>query len=129
MNPMRRALRLLLVATVLYGTGAFWSAVQGVAWAGMIASRVQRSTLAEAVRSTFSGTKPCHVCVIADKGASSDQSSSVIRSVPCADFIFVSSPKILSVAAAVPFAVSPDENISFRRSRPSSPPPKRLPVA
>ncbi len=54
---LRRALRLLLVASVLYGTGAHWAALQSYAWATM---RLAKQA------------DPCHVCDIVEKGTSSE---------------------------------------------------------
>jgi len=37
--------------------------LQLIAWAGMLVSRVQTSSVEQAVRSTFDGSDPCHLCL------------------------------------------------------------------
>lgn len=82
----RVAMRLTLVISVLYGTGAHWATLQGVAWAGMLATRVNESSWADAVKSTFSGEKPCHVCKIVEKGSADGKASTFLRSGPSVEF-------------------------------------------
>lgn len=77
----------MLVASVLYGTGVQWTALQGVAWAGMIATRVSESSWADAVKSTFSGEKPCRVCRVVEKGSAAEQGPTPLRASPALDLI------------------------------------------
>lgn len=123
---MRTFLRLLLVASVLYGTGAHWAALQSAAWAGMIAARAGESSWAEAVSSAFSGERPCRMCRVVEKGAKAGQGPAVLRSSPGLDLAFTSVPGIsVPHAASVP-AVLPSPSGLRSYSRPSVPPPKAV---
>jgi hypothetical protein len=119
---MKRSARLVLVASLLYGTGAHWAAVQAVAWGGMIAARAPERGMAEAVAETFSGEKPCGVCLIVDRAAR--PASELSAAMPSAHFIAVMSPALAPAAVAVP--VPPDAPAFVPRpaARPQSPPPK-----
>ncbi|MBI2386376.1 MAG: hypothetical protein HYV14_10230 [Elusimicrobia bacterium] len=123
---MRKLLRLLLVASVLYGTGAHWVALQSAAWASMIAARAGESSLAEVVSSTFSGEKPCRMCRIVEKGAKAEQGPSILRSSPGLDLAVsaVSDPRAV-LPARTPAVLSSPFGAS-RPSRPVVPPPKTV---
>ena len=123
---MRTLIRLLLVASVLYGTGAHWAALQSAAWASMIATRVGGSSLAEVVSSTFSGEKPCHMCRIVEKGAKAEQGPSILRSSPGLDLAVPVVPDPRAVLPASTPAASPSAVGPFRSSRPVVPPPKTI---
>jgi len=58
----RRLLGGLLALLLLAGNAAM---VQAVAWATMLASRSASLGWSAAVESTFSGAKPCHLCLAA----------------------------------------------------------------
>lgn len=122
---MKTVLRLLLVVSVLYGTGAHWAALQGGAWAGMLYERASDSSFAEAVISTFSGEKPCHVCEIVDKGASTG-SSAFLRSGPTLELAFTVPPSfvVLQPSFAAPEPAAPYSEST--PSRPAAPPPKTV---
>jgi hypothetical protein len=121
---VRTLIRLLLVASVLYGTGAHWAALQSAAWAGMIATRVSESSWTEVVASTFSGEKPCQMCRIVEKGSKADQGPAVLRSSPGVDLaVSVVAGFSVVLTASVP-AVSPSPSVLRSSSRPSVPPPK-----
>jgi hypothetical protein len=105
----RRALRLLLVASVLYGTGAHWAALQAYAW----------STMKLAGQSD-----PCHVCEIVEKGTSAEAPvhrgsiPSVELAVPVASFEAAVLPP--AAVSAAPFP--PYDSVW---SPPATPPPDR----
>lgn len=126
---MARLLRLALVASVLYGAGAHWAALQSVAWAGMIATRVGESSWADAVRSTFSGEKPCKLCKFVDKGSAAEQAPALAGSSPSLDLaIPVFSRPSVVLPASEP-AAFPSTAASSPSARPVVPPPKAfLPV-
>ena len=54
--------RILLIASVIAGTGAQWSALQSVAWTGMLAENLRNHSLADALTITFDGKHPCCLC-------------------------------------------------------------------
>lgn len=119
----------MLVASVLYGAGAHWAALQSAAWAGMIAARVGESSWADTVRSTFSGEKPCKLCTFVGKGAADQQTPSPAGPSPSLDLAIseCSRPLVVLLASASP-AYSTAAACSAS-SRPVVPPPKTcLPV-
>lgn len=60
---VRRGLRLLLVLMLLAGNGAI---VQGLGWAGMLATRAGEMGWRGAIASTFGGRAPCAMCRAAE---------------------------------------------------------------
>lgn len=129
---IRRAktlVRVLLAAALLYGSGAHWLLVQGAAWAGMVAARAGRNTVAEALTTTFDGRHPCRVCLLVKRGAEADSSPRLDRPALTVDFAFAAAPSALpSVEAARP---SPDASLNFASAPrvPPSPPPDILRAA
>ncbi len=110
---MKTLIRLALIASILYGTGAHWAALQVYAWTTMRAA---------------GQTDPCKVCRIVEKG-SAEQAPVKKVAVPSLD-LAVPAPLVLAVAfsstrpASAPFVrvVSP----SFRP--PTPPPDSALPA-
>lgn len=58
---------MLCLVCALYLSGAHWMLLQTAAWTGMLVTRVQTTTVAEAVQSTFSGDEPCGLCTVIAK--------------------------------------------------------------
>lgn len=111
---MKRFLRLLLIVSVLYGTGLHWTALQIYAWTSMAVA---------------GQSDPCKVCKMVAKGSSADQAESDIPSGPALDFA-------MSVAL-LPEAVLPTSRPSVSPSPfaaslsvppPVPPPPAVLPA-
>jgi len=101
--------RLLLVASILYGTGAHWAALQSVAWASM---------------KLKGQTDSCDVCHIVEKGTSVTQAPLALRPAPSVDMYFdhvVVSKAVLT--ASFPF-VLPLISVSSLSALPAVPPPK-----
>lgn len=111
---MKRFLRLMLVASVLYGTGLHWTALQIYAW----------TTMAVAGQSD-----PCKVCRLVEKGSSSDQSQAVVPAGPALDLaVSVVSLPSLVLPVSIP-SVSPSPSAaSLSAPPPVPPPPAVLPV-
>lgn len=109
---MKRLVRLALVLSVLYGTGAHWAALQVYAW----------GTMKMAAK-----TDPCGVCRIVSKGTASETPYRE-ASVPSADFAVPvpSAGEIVlsSVERPVPAPVS----ASSRSTPPATPPPDVFPA-
>jgi hypothetical protein len=59
---------LTIIFCALYLSGAHWALMQAGAWTGMIIARSQNSSFVSAVKSTFSGEKPCSMCKAVAKG-------------------------------------------------------------
>jgi hypothetical protein len=117
------AVRLLLAAALLYGSGAHWLLVQGAAWAGMVAARSSRNSVAEAVTTTFDGSHPCRVCLLVKRGASADATPRASRPAPAVDFAFAARPAVIAaVEASAPISDAPLKLASAPRVPPSPPP-------
>ncbi|HVE13658.1 MAG TPA: hypothetical protein VNI01_09710 [Elusimicrobiota bacterium] len=84
----RRALRLLVIASLLLATGAHWAVLQSAAWAGMLLSRSRTQTLARAAGSTFDGRHPCGVCLKVRRGAGAPKGQAARLSQPREDLFF-----------------------------------------
>lgn len=120
---MRRFVRLLLVASVLYGTGAFWAALQGAAWAGMVATRVGESSLTETVTSVFSGEKPCGVCKFVEKGSATEKNPASLVVAPSLELALCSGPDFRVELPQCGFAGGESAFGSVAPSCPPVPPP------
>ena len=123
------AVRLLLAAALLYGSGAHWLLVQGAAWAGMVAARSGRNTVAQAVATTFDGAHPCRVCLLVKRGAAPDATPRASRPAPSVDFAFAEVPAV--VPAAETASILPETLPGFASAPrvPPSPPPNILRAA
>lgn len=105
---MKRVLACLLVSSLLYGSGAFWVALQAGAWAKMAAK---------------GETSPCGVCLVVDKGMAAPQKAGV--STPAVHFAF--QRPILSLLARLPVSAVHAAPALFagRAVPPAEPPPDR----
>jgi hypothetical protein len=119
----KSVLRVLLAAALLYGSGAHWLLVQGAAWAGMVAARSGRNSVAQALTTTFDGKHPCRVCLIVKRGSDADSSPRAASEAPSVDFAFVSPPSVVpSPMTAVASFETPASFFSIPRVPPSPPP-------
>lgn len=107
---MTRLVRLALVLSVLYGTGAHWAALQVYAWGTMKMARQ---------------TDPCHVCKIVEKGTASETPLHKVPA-PSVDFaVPVAAVESASPAAAPRFA-PPAVTVVCLTFPPATPPPDAL---
>lgn len=67
---LRRIIAFMLAAVLL---GGHWAALQSIAWAGMLAARVQVMSVKKAIETTFDGDHPCPMCKAIKKAKSSEQ--------------------------------------------------------
>jgi hypothetical protein len=109
---VKALVRLLLVASILYGTGAHWAALQGAAWAKM----------------ALSGAKgPCEVCRLVERGQAVRQVPS-LKAVPSVEMSFVSVPALVNaVLPRISFVEHSSPFVSSVAAVPPPPPPKTLP--
>ena len=63
----RITIHLIVITALLLGCGAQWGVLRTVAWTGMIISYSKNSTFLVAIRQTFSGERPCNLCVTIDE--------------------------------------------------------------
>ncbi|MBG89968.1 MAG: hypothetical protein CMO80_24140 [Verrucomicrobiales bacterium] len=52
--------------------GLHWVVLQSLAWAGMVASYSQESSITIALKRTFSGLEPCSICDLVEQGRDSE---------------------------------------------------------
>jgi hypothetical protein len=101
---MRRLARLLLISTLLLGTGGHWALIQSAAWTGMIVGRMhQGSSINEALSQTFDGQHPCDLCKLVERHAGENDGKS--SKTP---------PGIKKLELFVEAAVSPALEASYR---------------
>lgn len=124
----RPAARLLLAASLLYGSGAHWLLVQGAAWAGMLAARSSRGAIS-AVSTTFDGAHPCRVCRLVKRGAAADAAPRAGASSPAVRFAFAAAPALVPAVEAASLGSSPAPSFACAPPVPPSPPPDLLRVA
>jgi hypothetical protein len=71
---VRNHLRKLLgIVCALSLSGAHWALLQTAAWTGMLVTRTQTTSVAEAVSSTFDGEHPCTLCTAISHGQEQEQ--------------------------------------------------------
>lgn len=54
--------RTAVIVALCFSLGAYWIALQSVAWATMVVEYSQRVPLAKAMAETFDGNHPCKLC-------------------------------------------------------------------
>lgn len=79
---MPRIHRILLVCLLSWSLGFEWFSLQSVAWASMLVERSAQSDWRQAVRTTFDGQHPCHLCRVVQSAQAEDDDTSGITKVP-----------------------------------------------
>jgi len=120
-------LAVVLLSLVL---GLHWAALQSVAWATMFVERVQRSTVTEALQTTFDGKHPCALCRAVKEGRAAEQSDPAAPSSGGAagmrlDLVLASAPGgyVASRPSGSP-PIAPSLHGLFRSDPPPLPPPR-----
>lgn len=120
----KSAAKVAVILAVALSLGVHWALLQGVAWAGMVVSFAQETSIQEAVTKTFNGKNPCRLCKLVREGQQSEKTKESllpvlkIESLPCAAVFVLTPPVPLSSPTA------PDETASPRAESPPSPPPR-----
>jgi hypothetical protein len=68
-------LRIIAALTLAFSLGLHWTALQLVAWTGMIVSYSREGSVAEAVSKTFDGAHPCKLCLAIKEGRAQEKKS------------------------------------------------------
>jgi hypothetical protein len=121
---LTRLSRLVLAVTLAASIGLHWALLQSIAWAGMIVSYAQTSTLKVALAKTFDGKHPCLLCKQIDQGKRSEKQSD--RQIEGKEFEFISDRQNFVFAAPTCFHLLPSFEASAvsRPVRPPVPPPR-----
>jgi hypothetical protein len=93
---MIRIARIFLVFALILSVGGHWALLQVTAWASMLVSFTQQTSLVDAVSQTFDGEHPCELCKLALRGAAEDRQrgdSAPQQTVKKLELFVVSSPE------------------------------------
>ena len=71
----RKIGNVLMIVAVLMATGTHWMVLQSIAWTGMLAENLHKSSLQEAIVCTFDGKHPCCLCKRIAKEKESEKKS------------------------------------------------------
>ena len=107
--------------------GGHWAVLKSVAWAGMIVSYSQESTLARAVVKTFSGQAPCDMCRAIETGQQKESRlPATAKAEKKFDSLALGEPSLLPDPAQQRFSypLPGSEVVSGRCSSPPDPVPK-----
>lgn len=69
--------RLLLALAVCVSLELHWAALQAVAWTQMLVTYSQHTELGDAVKKTFDGEHPCHLCLMVKHGQSEEKEKEI----------------------------------------------------
>jgi hypothetical protein len=116
--------KFLVVAALVFSTGAHWAALQTVAWTTMLANNLCTQSVTEAVSNTFDGKHPCPLCKAIAAGKKAEKKSEAVAPVlkmecpPVAEKFILVSPRPFSVFS--PVELSADSSFA----KPPVPPPR-----
>ncbi len=122
---LRRAARLLVLASFLVSIGMHTAVLQAVAWAKMTVEFSRRDTLAVSLEKTFDGRHPCPICCSLRKAAA----PASLAAAPARSrlgFVAPTAAPRASRVALVWAVAAPAPSPLERASVPSSPPPKTV---
>lgn len=71
----RKIGNVLMIFAVLAATGTHWMILQSIAWTGMLAENLNKTTLEQAIVHTFDGKHPCCLCKEIAKHKQSEKKS------------------------------------------------------
>ncbi len=70
---MPSLLRAVAALTLAFSLGLHWSALQLVAWTGMVVTYAQQGSVREALSKTFDGEHPCRLCLAIQEGRAQEK--------------------------------------------------------
>lgn len=120
----RTFLQLSVAAALIIAVGGHWAVLQSVAWISMAVTYSQTDSWEVALAKTFSGEKPCKLCLAVKEGKEQEQKQSVLKVETKLDFVCLK--PIAYVHPALPFTVlSPPSDVALPRAEaPPVPPPR-----
>lgn len=117
---------IVLCLTLALGNGA---CLQVIAWAGMLATRTADQGLSNAVESTFSGKRPCHLCCVVaaldrqdDAGAPPTATKKMVKADLFAPVVAI---EVVGWSGKVVRPPMVDHRLPVRLLAPPEPPPPR----
>ena len=122
----KRIGHVLLILALIGATGTHWALLQSVAWTTMIADNLRTASFSEAVRRTFDGNHPCHLCEHVAAGRKAEKKSEFPTWANKLEFL--SERPIFVFCAPGDFRLLPvvDDSASALERKPPVPPPRNL---
>jgi hypothetical protein len=120
----RRLFQFLVAAALILAVGGHWAVLQSVAWVTMAVEYSQTDSWEVALKKTFSGEKPCKLCLAVKEGKEQEQKQAVLKIETKLDFVCLT--PLAFVHPALPFTVlSPSSDVALPRAEaPPVPPPR-----
>jgi hypothetical protein len=116
--------KFLVVAALVFSTGAHWAALQTVAWTTMLVNNLSRQSFTEAVSQTFDGEHPCPLCKAIAAGKKSEKKSEAVTPVLKMEFPPVAGSFVLVSPKPVPVFSSAKISADSSFPKPPVPPPR-----
>ncbi|MEY4386011.1 MAG: hypothetical protein RLY20_1294 [Verrucomicrobiota bacterium] len=123
---LRRLAQILIVLALTTSVGGHWAFLQTVAWAGMLASNLQRGTVAQAVSDTFDGEHPCAMCKVikASRDQERQQDQQQAKLSLKLEFGPVWQTAVFTIERAREWVASADDSLTIPREGPPKPRPR-----
>jgi hypothetical protein len=120
----RRLFQFLVAAALIIAVGGHWAVLQSVAWVSMAVTYSHTDSWEVALKKTFSGEKPCKLCLAVREGKQQEQKQSVLKVETKLDFVCLQS--FAYIHPALPFTLlSASSDVAFPRAdQPPVPPPR-----
>jgi hypothetical protein len=121
----RRLFQFSVAAALIVAVGGHWAVLQSVAWVSMAVTYSHTDSWGMALKKTFSGEKPCKLCLAVKEGKQQEQKESVLKVETKIDFVCLQS--IAYIHPVLPFTLlSPQADVAFPRAESPPTPPPRL---
>ena len=120
--------KILVIAALVLTTGAYWIALQTVAWTTMLAANLSTGTFSEAVSNTFDGRHLCPLCKAIAAGKKSEQKKEFTSATLKLEFPPVAEKFVLLAPKSFPFYSAAEDLAESFLSKPPVPPPRSCPV-
>jgi hypothetical protein len=120
----RKLFQCCIAAALIVAVGGHWAVLQSVAWVSMAVTYSQTDSWNVALQKTFSGEKPCKLCLAVKEGKQQEQKQSVLKVETKLDFVCLK--QLAYIHPALPFTVlSPPSEVALPRPEaPPVPPPR-----
>jgi hypothetical protein len=120
----RRLIQFFVVAALIIAVGGHWAVLQSVAWVSMAVTYSQTDSWEVALKKTFSGEKPCKLCLAVKEGKEQEQKQSVLKVETKLDLVCLKPlayihPSLPSILLSIPSDVALP-----RAEAPPLPPPR-----
>jgi hypothetical protein len=120
----RRLFQFLVATALIIAVGGHWAVLQSVAWVTMAVEYSQTDSWEVALKKTFSGEKPCKLCLAVKEGKEQEQRQAVLKVETKLDFVCLK--QLAYVHPTLPFILlSPPSDVALPRAEtPPVPPPR-----